>query len=83
MAEEGEEAQMPVTEKIEAIIQALDVNGDGELSPDEVKVLFSQIMAVPAEDIPDDHEVLILRLAFSSSTMLNPNYFDDRILPCL
>ena len=44
--------------KVGAIVDALDVNGDGELSAEEVKVLFAQILGLPPEDIPDEHEDL-------------------------
>jgi len=49
---------MRVDEKVVAIVDALDVNGDGELSADEVRALFAKILGVPAADIPDDHEEL-------------------------
>jgi hypothetical protein len=43
---------------VEAIVDAIDEDGDGELSVEEVQMLFSKLTGIPVEDIPsDDPEV--------------------------
>ena len=49
----------PDKEKIWAIVKALDVSHDGAVSLEEVKVLFSKLLGVTVDDIPDDHEEVV------------------------
>ena len=45
----------PDRSKAMKIVEALDTSGDGFLSVSEVKVLFSKLLKIPIENIPDDH----------------------------
>jgi len=42
--------------KVGKIVAALDKDDDGTITAAEVKVLFSKILKLREEDIPDDHE---------------------------
>ena len=46
----------PDPARVEKIVAALDKDDDGTITAAEVKVLFSRILKIPEEDIPDDHE---------------------------
>jgi len=46
---------LPDRRKVERIIDALDVDGSGDLTAGEVKVLLSRMLGIPAAHIPDDH----------------------------
>ena len=47
------------------LVDFLDDDNSGELSKDEIKVLFSRMSGVPVEDIADDHPEVV---AFSNIT---------------
>lgn len=54
-------APRPDRKKVQAIVSALNVDGDDTLSLPEVKSLFGKILQRPSEEIPSDHpEVLEL-----------------------
>ena len=38
---------------------ALDVSGDGTLQVEEIKELFSKLLDIPADEIPDDHDEVL------------------------
>jgi len=42
--------------KVGKIVQSLDTDGDGFVDTMEVKILFSRLFGVPADDIPDEDE---------------------------
>jgi len=46
-------------EKAGKIVQALDANGDGELSIQELKILFGRMLHMEPRDVPDDYPDLI------------------------
>jgi len=45
----------PDKTKVRKLVDALDTSGDGFLSRDEVKLLFSKLLGVDPTAIPDDH----------------------------
>ena len=45
--------------KIQEIVKKLDVDGNRDMSVDEVKVLISTMTSIPVEVIPDDHEEVL------------------------
>jgi len=49
----------PEKAKIEKMVGTLDADGDGQLSVEEVKVLFGKMLKVNPDEIPDDHEEVI------------------------
>ena len=63
-------------ERTKAIVAKLDEDSNGEISLVEVKVLFSKLLDIPAEDIPDDHEevrsILVGLSACVAFTLFNP-----------
>ena len=77
----------PDREKVEKIVDALDIDGDGNLSVAEVKVLFGKMLQVNPVEIPDDHsevlafaglsrEELIEKLVTTTSKDQLDKYFD-------
>jgi len=46
----------PDRAKVEKLVTALDTDADGVVSAAEVKVLFSRLLGVPEDAIPDDNE---------------------------
>lgn len=46
----------PDPARVGKIVAALDKDDDGTITAAEVKGLFSRILKIPEEDIPDDHE---------------------------
>jgi len=44
--------------KVEAVVNHLDVDGDGCMSLEELRVLFGKVLGIPAEEVPaDDKDV--------------------------
>ena len=41
--------------KTQQVVKKLDIDGNGFMTVDEVKVLISIVTKTPAEKIPDDH----------------------------
>ena len=55
---EGEEGgslldPQPSRKKVERIVSILDLDSDGSMSVSEIKVLFSKLLQIPEQDIPD------------------------------
>jgi len=59
----------PDKEKVCRIVAALDVSGDGVIQASEVKVLFSKLLRVPAEEIADDHSEVLQFAGLSMDEM--------------
>ena len=53
-------------DKVREIVTALDSDDNGIISTSEIKVLFSKLLEIDVEDIPDDHPEI---LAFCSLTV--------------
>ena len=45
----------PDRSKIRAVVDALDVDVDGEVSVNEVRILLGKLLGIPAEEVPADH----------------------------
>ena len=61
---------VPDKNKIEAIVAKLDTSGDGRLQAREVQVLFSQLLEIPVEDIPEDHKEVQTFSGLSTNEMV-------------
>ena len=42
-------------EKVEAVVKALDANGDGHMDPAEVRVFVAKLTGLAVDEIPLDH----------------------------
>ena len=51
--------------KVAQILKALDVDEDGEISLQEVKVMFGAFLNIPPEKIPDDNQEMHAFIALS------------------
>jgi len=60
----------PDKEKVKQIIQSLDVDNDDEFSIQEVKVILSNLLQVPVDEIPDDHEEVVSFAGLSCDEMV-------------
>ena len=61
----------PDKDKVTKVVQALDLDGDGSMTADEVKVLFSKILQVDESTIPDDHEEIISFVGLTQGEMID------------
>jgi hypothetical protein len=50
---------IPDAKRVERIIDALDIDGNGVIAPYEVKILLSRLMKVAVQEIPDDHKEVL------------------------
>lgn len=51
--------QMPDRYKVEMIVRSLTVDGEGEVQIDQIRRLFSKLLGVPEQLIPETHEELV------------------------
>lgn len=51
--------QAPDKGKVRDIVLAADLNEDGDVSPQEVTILFSRLLGIPEDTIPIDHEEVV------------------------
>ena len=56
--------------KVGDIVRALDKDDSGDISAAEVKVLFSRLLEIPVEEIPDDHEGVLAFAGLSVDDMI-------------
>jgi len=63
--------QAPDKAKVRDIVLAADLNEDGNVSPEEVKILFSRLLGIPEETIPVDHEEVVSFSKLNSDEMVD------------
>jgi hypothetical protein len=56
--------------QVTRIVEVLDVSSDGIISLEEVKLLFSLLLGVPVQEIPNDHKEVVAFAGLSSQEMV-------------
>ena len=64
----------PDKDKVRDIVLAADLNEDGDVSPTEVKILFSRLLGIPEETIPVDHEEVVSFSKLTTEEMVDKLY---------
>ena len=54
-----DQGEAPDRARVERIVAKLDSDTDGNISAVEAKVLLSQLLGIPEDEIPDDHEDVV------------------------
>lgn len=62
---------LPRRGDVEQIVTCLDTDADGSLSVEEVKSLYSLLLGIDADEIPDDHEDVMAFAEMSDSARVH------------